>query len=380
MTGWCVTAGDSTIRGLSLVGFSDSAIVLESGNGECDRGQLPGARPVGDRCRPESAGDHAAGLVVQHHRRRLGRARECDLRQLRGWGPHRARRRDELGHRQSGRRQSDRHVPRWPAGDRQRRFRDRRRGRRGEQLGTARAGIRQRRLGERGPRDQRDGRSRRASRSRIISSAWPSTAGRRSATRAMASSSNDAPATLIGGTDPGERNVIAANRGNGIATSGDTTGLVVAGNSIGTDASGLLQLGNQRERGLPGLFDQHDRRHRRRRGERHRVQRVGPGRRGRAAGGRGGPEHHPLQLDRRERRAGDQLRQRADAESRPGYARAERLSELPGALARPGQRGRARRSTGRSSRAPTRPTSSSSSPARSRIPRATGRGRSSSAR
>jgi uncharacterized repeat protein (TIGR01451 family) len=56
---------------------------------------------------------------------------------------------------------------------------------------------------------------------------------------------DDAPGTLIGGPDPGERNVIAANRGNGIATSDDTTGLVVAGNSIGTDTSGVLQLGNQ---------------------------------------------------------------------------------------------------------------------------------------
>ena len=100
------------------------------------------------------------------------------------------------------------------------------------------------------------------------------------------------------------------------------------------------------------LVQEHDRRHRRGRGERHRVQRVGPGRRGRAAGGHGEPEHHPVQLDRRERRAGDQLRQRADAEPRPGYSRAERLSELPGAVARPGQRGRHDGRTGRSSRAP----------------------------
>lgn len=55
---------------------------------------------------------------------------------------------------------------------------------------------------------------------------------------------DDAPATLVGGDDPTESNVIAANRGNGISTAGDTAGLMVVGNSIGTDASGTLKLGN----------------------------------------------------------------------------------------------------------------------------------------
>ena len=56
---------------------------------------------------------------------------------------------------------------------------------------------------------------------------------------------DDAPGTLIGGTDLGDGNVISANLGNGIDTSGDTAQLWVAGNEIGTDATGQLALGNQ---------------------------------------------------------------------------------------------------------------------------------------
>ncbi len=55
---------------------------------------------------------------------------------------------------------------------------------------------------------------------------------------------DDAPSTLIGGTDFGQGNVIAANIECGIATSGQTAGLLVAGNAIGTDSSGVLKLGN----------------------------------------------------------------------------------------------------------------------------------------
>ncbi len=56
---------------------------------------------------------------------------------------------------------------------------------------------------------------------------------------------DDAPGTLIGGTDLGDGNVISANQGNGIDTAGNTARLWVAGNKIGTDATGLLELGNQ---------------------------------------------------------------------------------------------------------------------------------------
>ena len=54
----------------------------------------------------------------------------------------------------------------------------------------------------------------------------------------------DAPGTTVGGTDPGDANLITSNHGDGINTSGQTTGLLVAGNSIGTDASASLELGN----------------------------------------------------------------------------------------------------------------------------------------
>ena len=54
---------------------------------------------------------------------------------------------------------------------------------------------------------------------------------------------DDAPGTLIGGTDLGEGNVISANLGNGIDTPGDTAELWVAGNEIGTDATGCSSWG-----------------------------------------------------------------------------------------------------------------------------------------
>ncbi len=55
---------------------------------------------------------------------------------------------------------------------------------------------------------------------------------------------DDAPQTMVGGTDIGEGNVISANQDNGIETASDTNGLWVAGNFIGTDAAGQLKLGN----------------------------------------------------------------------------------------------------------------------------------------
>ncbi len=53
-----------------------------------------------------------------------------------------------------------------------------------------------------------------------------------------------APGTTIGGTDPNQRNIISANAGNGIESEGDSAGLLITGNAIGTDATGQLALGN----------------------------------------------------------------------------------------------------------------------------------------
>lgn len=51
--------------------------------------------------------------------------------------------------------------------------------------------------------------------------------------------------TLIGGSGPGEGNVISANGENGIFINGSTiTGTVIAGNRIGTDLFATLNLGN----------------------------------------------------------------------------------------------------------------------------------------
>ena len=56
---------------------------------------------------------------------------------------------------------------------------------------------------------------------------------------------DDAPGSQIGGTDYLQGNVIASNLGNGIETTGNTAGLLVASNDIGTDATATLHLGNR---------------------------------------------------------------------------------------------------------------------------------------
>jgi uncharacterized repeat protein (TIGR01451 family) len=55
---------------------------------------------------------------------------------------------------------------------------------------------------------------------------------------------DDAPGTVVGGTEYSDCNVIGSNQGDGINTSGLTTGLLVAGNFIGTDTTGQFELGN----------------------------------------------------------------------------------------------------------------------------------------
>jgi hypothetical protein len=56
---------------------------------------------------------------------------------------------------------------------------------------------------------------------------------------------DDAPGNTIGGTAAGARNLISGNSGTGVQVFGAAaTGNIIAGNYIGTDASGLLALGN----------------------------------------------------------------------------------------------------------------------------------------
>ena len=55
---------------------------------------------------------------------------------------------------------------------------------------------------------------------------------------------NNVSGITIGGTTAAARNVIAANSGSGINIANAATGVVVVGNSIGTDATGSVALGN----------------------------------------------------------------------------------------------------------------------------------------
>ena len=54
----------------------------------------------------------------------------------------------------------------------------------------------------------------------------------------------DAPNSLIGGTKPGEGNLISANAGTGLNLVGAAAGTLIEGNLIGTDRAGTSALGN----------------------------------------------------------------------------------------------------------------------------------------
>ncbi|RUL86751.1 DUF4394 domain-containing protein [Tautonia sociabilis] len=54
----------------------------------------------------------------------------------------------------------------------------------------------------------------------------------------------DAPSNTIGGTNPGDRNVISANFSDGIVLGARSSATLVAGNLVGTDLTGTLSLGN----------------------------------------------------------------------------------------------------------------------------------------
>ena len=94
----------------------------------------------------------------------------------------------------------------------------------------------------------------------------------------------------IGGGNPDEGNVIAANLVNGIEIIGGD-GSVIKGNLIGTDAGGTLPLGNTGFGLLPRRLERRRRRRLGRRGQRHRQQRQGSLRHQRQR------EHDPGQCD-----------------------------------------------------------------------------------
>ena len=52
------------------------------------------------------------------------------------------------------------------------------------------------------------------------------------------------PDNIIGGTTPQERNIISGNGADGVHLTNNTTGNIVQGNFIGTDANGVANLGN----------------------------------------------------------------------------------------------------------------------------------------
>jgi titin len=58
---------------------------------------------------------------------------------------------------------------------------------------------------------------------------------------------------VVGGDNPGERNIISGNSGSGVSIGDDATGNVVIGNYIGTGATGMYALGNGLSGDGPGV-------------------------------------------------------------------------------------------------------------------------------
>ncbi len=100
---------------------------------------------------------------------------------------------------------------------------------------------------------------------------------------------NGADNNVIGGTDPGEGNVIADNQQTGVAV-GNGDGNAIHGNFIGTDAGGTIDLGNGADgvRLIGSCGQQHRRRRCHRAGQLHPLQR---GRRRERSDGKHGQLH-----------------------------------------------------------------------------------------
>ncbi len=135
---------------------------------------------------------------------------------------------------------------------------------------------------------------------------------------------------IIGGTAVNQGNVIGGNHGNGIETLDGAGGIQVYGNFIGTDATGeMLDLAN-RENGIQlasssNMIGGSDG------GDGNTIDFNGSGQVGSGVQLVGSANQNAILSNSiyDEFRAGDQSGRRADAQSRPWYARAQRLSELP---------------------------------------------------
>jgi uncharacterized repeat protein (TIGR01451 family) len=240
--GLVLTAGGSTIRGLSLVGFSDSAIVLESGGGNAIAGNYLGIEPSGSAALPDhvgitllgswnntlGVGTAGAGNVIS------GNTGDGVLLEPGGGTDSRANL--ILGNRIGTSPDGLHAIPNGAAGIEVA-------GSSANNIGAPGQALANILSGNAGPGILLTG----DSPGSIIQNNLIGLAADGKTPLGNQGDGiqlDDAPATQIGGTDPSDRNVISANRGSGISTSGDTSGLKVQGNAIGTDAHAALPLGN----------------------------------------------------------------------------------------------------------------------------------------